>query len=148
MRNTPQHITLFTTLYKHLTRCISATQEFATLGDMQHDHEGDHEDDLQDLGGTCIFFHKKKGWGFIRPDDIKQEDIFVHKDDIMVQDMYTGYDDDVQLRMAQLEPFQACTYRTGKDHDDRKKAVNCNPGRKILDRIKSIEKTLSHDGHF
>jgi cold shock CspA family protein len=82
-------------------------------------------------GGTCIFFHENRGWGFIRPNDSAQKDMFVHKSDIRAEDV------DVRL-----EPYQMCTYRIGKGDQDRPKAVECTPGKKILDRMSEIEGTL------
>jgi cold shock CspA family protein len=78
------------------------------------------------LDGTCILFHQKKGWGFIRPDGIDQADMFVHQNNI-------------EPATARLEEFQMCRYRTGKDAQGREKAIHCNPGSTILDRIVLIE---------
>jgi CspA family cold shock protein len=32
--------------------------------------------------GTIIFFHSRKGYGFIKTDDDSETDIFVHMDDV------------------------------------------------------------------
>jgi CspA family cold shock protein len=37
--------------------------------------------------GTIVFFHSRKGYGFIKTDDDSESDIFVHMDDVEGPDL-------------------------------------------------------------
>jgi len=64
---------------------------------------------LQRYQGTIEFFNAEKGYGFVKPTDVMQHELFFHVSEVA----------------AEYEPRSgdACEFAVGKDRDGRSKAV-------------------------